>query len=119
MSRGQRPGYASSSSRGPDRGRIRHGGRDMPSGLDSDPRSGNVDPQTEESTPQSSHSTVSGPRPHILPRALHRRLVDLSGRTASESAAKGAGHPEPKARRAPAWREVLSAAIAVGVASGL
>lgn len=94
----------------------------MPSRLEPVSSSQDEDPARDEATSGSSLSnpSLSGPLPPA--RALHRTLIRLdgdSGRSEGSDQAKGSQRTALRVGRAPAWREVLSASIAVGVVSGL
>jgi arylsulfatase A-like enzyme len=78
----------------------------MPRGLEPEPQSTADVPIGEGPTIHASHSTVSARRVDAPSHLLHRRLIPL------ERAAPGLG-------RAPAWGDLLAAAVAVGVMSGL
>ncbi len=78
----------------------------MPRGLEPGPPSSADVPPSEASTTHASGPTASARRADAPLHLLHRRLVSL-GRTST-----GLG-------RAPAWGDLLAAAIAVGVISGL
>ena len=89
----------------------------MLGGLDRESGSQDTDSARDDrsSGPDVSSKNSGGPS-----RVLHRTLIRTAGELPStEPGREYNSRTIPKIGRAPAWREILSAAIAVGVASGL
>lgn len=94
----------------------------MPSRLDPESPSRDDDSAGDEAASQASRPSASIPGPPARALPLHRTLVRLDDRGEGSDPCEAEGASARPGRpfgRAPAWREIVSAAIAVGVASGL